>query len=462
MLKKLIEKIRFQQLIKNHVASILFSLFFIIYNLNMRTLPQSDSAPTSLVPFSLLEYHNLSLDQFSNYLIMNNPWTVVQVGGHCYSYYPVVLPILLTPLYILPYMFLRMIHCPIDMFNPGFQLIVLIMEKFCSASIAAGAGAFLYLALKEIVTKRIAVITSAIFAVATSTWATSSQNLWQHGLIELFLAILIFMVFRSKGHISIRNAIIMGIISGLFVFNRPSDSLLLLPIIFYIIWSKDNIIYYCVSGILAALPFLAYNLYHFGKFFGPYSYLAEDISLNNMSNILGLLVSPSRGILIYSPIVILAIFGFLVAIKSKDKSLRFFFITAGIAVVLELLVYGSFECWYSGGSYGPRFLTGLLPILGLFIGIYLNGLGRKNDSIIFIISILVIWSIFTQVVGAFYAPNGWWCCVPSGLETNSSRLWNWSDMEIFRTFNAGPYPLNPMTTPEHVLELLSNKTLSGG
>jgi len=443
------------KIIKSHSALSLFLLFFVIYNLNMRTIPPSDSISASLMPFSILEYHTLVLDSYANYFstIQPFPWMVFQEQGHYYSVYPIVTPLLITPLYILPYIVLKAIHCPIDALNPSFQLAVLIMEKFCASLIAALAGMFVYLALREIVTKKTAIITSIIFAVGTSTWATSSQNLWQHGLIELFLAILIFMVLRSNGHISVRDAVIMGIISGLFVFNRPSDSLLVLPIIFYIIKLNDNVTYYFVSVIIAGLPFLTYNMYYFGRLFGAYSYLADGISLNNTINVIGILVSPSRGILIYSPIVILAFFGYLEAMKSKDNNLRFFFIIAGLAVVLELFVYGGFRMWYAGGSYGPRFLTGFLPILVLFIGIYLDK-PNKDTKLIFFISLLVIWSIFAQVIGAFYAPNGWFCCVPSGLEEDPGRLWNWSDMEIFRTFNAGPYPTNPMTTLKQILELL--------
>jgi len=443
------------QIIKNRTALFLFLLFFIIYNLNMRTIPPSDSISTSLMPFSILENHNLSLDQFANYFITIKPypWMVFFVGGHYYSSYPIVLPVLITPLYIFPYIFLKMVHCPIDALNPGFQLAVLIMEKFCSSLIASGAGAFLYLALGEIIAKKAAVITSIIFAIGASTWATSSQNLWQHGLIELFLSILIFMVIKSGGHISIRNAVIMGIISGLFVFNRPADALLLLSVIFYVIRSKDNMIYYFASAALSGLPFLIYNIYYFGKiFFIPYSYLDQSMSIDNLINIFGLLISPSRGILVYSPIVVLAIFGYIEAMKIDDENLRYFFIAAGLSVIFEMLVYGSFSIWYAGGSYGPRFLTGLLPILGIFIGFYLNKLNKNDTKILFIISLLLVWSVFVQVVGAFYAPHGWYCCTPTNIADNPGRLWDWGDMEIFRDFNAGPYPTDPMAAASIILK----------
>ena len=48
---------------------------------------------------------------------------------------------------------------------------------------------FCFLSSKELINRRIATFVAIIYAFATNTWATSSQGLWQHGLVELFLAI---------------------------------------------------------------------------------------------------------------------------------------------------------------------------------------------------------------------------------------------------------------------------------
>jgi hypothetical protein len=76
-------------------------------------------------------------------------------------------------------------------------------------------------------------------------------------------------------------------------------------------------------------------------------------------------------------------------------------------------------------------LPGLAIFLGLFIkGINLNLRNKKNIFLISILSLLLVWSVFVQFIGAFYYPNG-------NLDENSSRFWDWRDTQINRAFNAG-------------------------
>ena len=43
---------------KKHEVLCLFLLFFIVYNLNWRTIGSGDTMPASLLPFSIIENHN--------------------------------------------------------------------------------------------------------------------------------------------------------------------------------------------------------------------------------------------------------------------------------------------------------------------------------------------------------------------------------------------------------------------
>lgn len=62
---------------------------------------------------------------------------------------------------------------------------------------------------------------------------------------------------------------------------------------------------------------------------------------------------------------------------------------------------------------------------------------KKNLFIIFIFSILLIWSIFVQFVGAFYYPNGDWNGSPNNVDLHPEKCWYWNDTQIMRSFNAG-------------------------
>ena len=45
----------------------LLAMFIFIYNINLNIIDNGDSVPASLLPFNILENHNLTLDYFSEY-----------------------------------------------------------------------------------------------------------------------------------------------------------------------------------------------------------------------------------------------------------------------------------------------------------------------------------------------------------------------------------------------------------
>lgn len=433
---------------------ILFILIYIIYNLNMRTINSGDTWPASMLPFAILSQRTLYLDMYSNFFHSLNftPHMVVLSCGHYLSIYPIVIPVLLTPLYAIPYLMLNQLHFPLDMLNLSFYLLIFIMEKLFASFIAATSVVFCFLAWKELVRREIAALCAGIYAFATNTWATSSQALWQQGMVELILSMLIFLIIINEKKRSDSKIILIGLLSGLFIFNRPSDSLLMLPVLVYAFrLGKRQFIYYMACGALSGLPFLSYNLIFFHNVFGGYAdHLSEfAFGIEILMNMCGLLFSPGRGLLVYSPILLLSLIGFLRIRDIDNRNLRLFFYAAGISIILEFIVYGSFRVWWAGNCYGSRFLVCLMPFLVTYIGLYLNGwlhLGRiqgKDILSICLIAAILIWSVFVQVVGVFFYPNGDWDDSPQPVDSSPNRLWDWSDNPIVRCLHSGPIIVNP-------------------
>ncbi|ABK14859.1 hypothetical protein [Methanothrix thermoacetophila] len=457
-------------IIKNEVFLVLLSVYF-IYNINCRTLGSGDTIPASLLPFSILEYHNLYMDNFYFYYFSNYDqlWYFKEADGHFLSSYPIVTPLLITPLYVIPYIVLKFNNLPIDLFHPGFAKTVCVMEKLSASLIASTSVVFVYLSIKELINRRVAFIVAVLFAFGTNTWAISSQALWQHGLIELILAMFIYLVLINEKIKSNKIVISLGVLSGLFVFNRPIDSVLLAPVLYYIFDMRDKrIIYYIFSAFSSGAPFLLYNIYYFGNLFGGYTDLLKlfDLSPEMVTRFAGLLVSPSRGLFVYTPITLLSVLGFAKVMRIPNKRIKNFLILMGISCFTLVIIYSSFIIWWAGGSYGPRFLTGMLPAMAIFLGFFikdikLNVYRFKNLSIIFIVSALVFWSFFTQFVGAFYYPNGNWDGDPN-VDLHPEKLWDWKDTQLTRTFNAGmaSSPLSCFKNIFSAMSLLHIKDIS--
>ena len=67
-------------------------------------------------------------------------------------------------------------------------------------------------------------------------------------MVELLLILLIYILVRNEKNECAVNILFLGIVSGLFIFNRPPDSILLIPVLFYILWyHKAQMVHYILS-----------------------------------------------------------------------------------------------------------------------------------------------------------------------------------------------------------------------
>jgi len=164
-----------------------------------------------------------------------------------------------------------------------------------------------------------------------------------------------------------------------------------------------------IVGTIPALSLLL--LYNFLCFDNPfvtgyyydllydYTSIASVFSTNPLVGLYGLLFSPGRGLFVYSPILILSIPGFFYFFKSnKEEAILFL-----LAFLVILSFYSTYTWWHGGLSFGPRFLTDVLPSFVLPLG---KTLERCSSSKYFwiLFYILLGFSIFTQVVGVLTSP----------------------------------------------------------
>jgi hypothetical protein len=282
-----------------------------------------------------------------------------------------------------------------------------------------------------------------------STWSISSQALWQHGIVELILSIIVFLIIKNEQKSDVKNIIFIGALSGLFVFNRPSEIILLLPVLTYVFFLKDKrILYYMVSALAISAPFLIYNYYYFGNFSGGYGSAIYTFVFNGsiVSNFLGLLFSPSRGLIVYTPIVLFSLVGLHYIKKLNNDRIKLFLYVSAIAILLDTIVYSCYSIWWAGWSYGPRYLTGIQPLLIIFIALSLPKLidlrlmNKKQSATLAVFTLFLVISICIQAIGAFYYDCDW-DASPVNIDNSPERLWDLQDTQIIRSLSSGPAPL---------------------
>jgi len=115
-----------------------------------------------------------------------------------------------------------------------------------------------------------------------------------------------------------------------------------------------------IFGLPVGLILLAIAYFNFSRYGDPFNtgYLPnETFSGLWLQGIMGQLISPGRGLLLYSPILGLAFIGaWLFYPRHRAETLL-----ASSIILLHLLLYGKWFMWHGGYAWGPRFLIPTLP-----------------------------------------------------------------------------------------------------
>ena len=495
----------------------LFCLLLLIYNSNCRAIPAPDTEPASLLPFSLLREGDLDLDEFAlwkpdpsspassaftvlpehawqevpavsegwlaafeqpdgrvQFFVRDRNGTIKPVQfpyfvqyrhGHVLSSYPVVLPLVLTPLYC-PLMWIPQVH-DLSFLNPytkrkAFK-VARIMEKLSASLIATLSALVVYLALCELCDRRAALWVALLYALGTNTWTIGSQALWQHGFSELCLSVMVYALL--KGRIQQGWLSVAGLGAALATANRPPNIVFLLLATLYV-WQQYRWrgLSFLLAPVLIGVLQFTYNLAYFGALTGGYRILllgteplVQRIVSLPTEGLLGILVSPNRGLFIYTPFVLFSFWGLGRVWRSRAFPLLSYM---GVGILAQIWLYGQFKVWWGGGSFGPRFLTDILPLLCLLLVPILPELKRPVVRGLFMVA--AVFSVGVQITGAFYY-TGAWNTSPVNVDRYPERLWDWRDTQIRRSLQSGPAPtMFPFVKNFVQSELLSSKRRENG
>ena len=188
-----------------------------------------------------------------------------------------------------------------------------------AAICAAGACAVLFKVLLRLQPRNVALGGTAIFAFATSNWTVSGRELWEHSGSELLIVIGMLALLSRRWAWS-------GLAFGTAVLFRAHLGFGDAAVWVGILWLERQwrpALRFALASTLGPSIYLVWNWIVYGHFTvsGGYSDVAaRGVGLRGfLDNIAGTLVSPERGVLICSPVLILAILGLRSAWRSSPN-----------------------------------------------------------------------------------------------------------------------------------------------
>jgi hypothetical protein len=162
---------------------------------------------------------------------------------------------------------------------------------------------------------------------------------------------------------------------------------------------------------------------------------------------LGILVSPSRGLFVYVPVVVFILY---LALRHRRRVAfpRLVALALGCSL-LHLAAVASHQTWWGGNCYGARYTTCLVPWFALLaiLGLAARSDLRRSDphaprsgrleAAIGMVLLLV--SVLMNALGAVTITGKDWNGTPLSLDSHRERLWDWRHAQFLASF-AWPLP----------------------
>lgn len=402
------------------------------------------SLPTAL---SLIREGNADLNEYSALLTSNDYYAIEEIEGRYYTMFP-----LGASLFALPFIagMEPALRAALDVI-PGFEeflkqrapestkdvsLLTFYwrIEQLIASFYAALAAVLFFHVARSRLPDGQALAAAAIFGFCTSIWSVCSTALWQHGPSAVLLTgVLLCLVSSGKAG---RYLPLAGCLLTCAFVVRPTNSVPILFLSLFVLRRYPRRFpHFCLGALPFALLFAIYNFRVYGALVSPY-YLPTRLGGNEafFEALAANLVSPGRGLFVYSPVLLFAILGAFLSVREKGaRGLE-------IALIATLLVHSmliaSFPHWWGGTTYGPRFFADLIPFM-LFLMLpvfpWIRNMGQSRRRVVkaaFLLCVMI--SVFMHFRGASSMAPWEWNEVPVQVESDTSRIWDWTDPPFLR------------------------------
>lgn len=314
------------------------------------------------------------------------------------------------------------------------------------ALLTASSAAFLFLALRASLPASYSCLLALAYALGTCVFSTSSQGMWQHSATAFFACLGLWLLTRVRE--SPRSAYALGVCMAMATLSRPTLGFIAIALaVQFLLTDRRAFLRYAVAG----LPFAAFLLYANHTILGsPFLFgqtaltdhalektgVAEIWQTPIVTGLLGLLVSPSRGLFVFSPFLLAAIAGAVAVWRSPSWWwARSFAIALPIILVVEARHFD----WWGGWSYGYRHLVDLSPFFVVLVGGVIIAIWRSRLlRFLFVIALLV--SIGVQILGV-----------------TSNDVWRWNAPVVYILKDAKQETIRETDSFAEVVEWTSRK-----
>ena len=242
------------------------------------------------------------------------------------------------------------------------------LQAAAAIPFVAAAVVILLLLFLRLFPRVVAVGGTIIYAFGTTMWPVASMAFFQNGPVALYQTIGLTGLFGSGR----RAPALAGFGFGAAALIRPT---LFVPLAFagilYLLESRRSVVLYAASALPSILIVLVQNRWIWGRWLrGGYGELDVGYHASVPSALWGLLLGWYRGMFAYSPVLIVSVFGAVIALRRVKEPFERRLLVLAVSSVVLVLVYSRFTTWFGGqNQFGYRYLLDIVPFL-IILGAY--------------------------------------------------------------------------------------------
>lgn len=322
------------------------------------------------------------------------------------------------------------------------------LQKIYCAILMALYAVILFQLARLWLNTQLSVLVVIVLTFGSSIASVLSRALWMDTYASFFLLLAIYHLAKNCRRPEKLNLFFLIATTAVSIMCKPTYAI---PALSVILWSLiinyRKTILVIVGCVFVAIGGALYNYLIQGSILGNYHFGSFDGF--SATRIVGLLISPARGMFVYWSwaFFLFCLLGvFYKKLLPEEKTLIKISL---LPLILTIVLLSFFWFWHGGPGYGPRLLIPAMPWLFLVLIILINTfynsiISSKNNlensenrqitikpaykTLIIIGLVTSLWAIMVNIFGANQnKAHDQWYRLPLEGKTIDSRMWDWSD-----------------------------------
>ena len=362
-----------------------FASILVLYGLTFSFRAITDTNMNSLQTRALVLHGDVDLSRYGELPAI--PGQFAKRGGQILSVYGVGISIVAAPIYFV------LVHLGASEH---------LLQGAVGALYAAAAAVVFHTVVRRIAPPALAAAATIVFAFGTTMWTVASMGLFLQGPVVFFECLALAGLFSRKPS----GVTLAGFAMGMATFIRPTAVIPLAIIgIFYLTQGRRSVTSYALAALVPVLAVVAQNQLLWGSWLtGGYSYQPYGFHASMPHALWGLTFGLWRGLFVYSPILLLALIGVMLAWRDRRGTFESRLIFLAVSSAATILFYSKWTIWWGGlNQFGYRLLLETMPFLMILVVYAVVRVDRLRPLALLLGSL----SVLTMTWGAASSRGGW-------------------------------------------------------